>query len=293
MKPRLEQLGQASGNRSFLCYRVTVAAFELLWHYHPEYELTYILRGKGKRLVGDEYQRFEEGDFVLLPPLLPHTWISDQPGDGPCSAIVIQFPEAFAAQLLEFPELKSLEKLFAKAGRGLHFSIPKTGEILSLLQKMPEANEVARFGQLLQVLQKLSLRKSTPIASVSYKPVKGNENQHRISKVFQYVQQSFADEISLDKAAGLLHLSESAFCKFFKRTSGKTFSDYVNEIRIGHACQLLLETDQSIRDIAAASGFESMTYFNRIFLRKKKMTPGAFRQIRPAYSSSKASPASK
>jgi AraC-like DNA-binding protein len=277
MKPKLEQLGHQAGNRSFLCYRVTVPYFELLWHYHPEYELTYILKGRGKRLVGDEYQAFEAGDFVLLPPLMPHTWISDQPVDGPSSAIVIQFPEAFAAQLLEFPELKSLEKLFARAGRGLHFTVPKTGEILPLLQKMPEANEVARFGQLLQVLQKLSHRKATPIASVSYKPLKGKENQQRISKVFQYVQQSFHEEISLGKAAGLVHLSDSAFCKFFKRASGKTFSDYVNEIRIGHACQLLLETDRSVRNIAIASGFESMTYFNRVFLRKKKLRPVQFR----------------
>lgn len=278
MKPKLEQLRQPAGNRSFLCYRVSVPSFELLWHYHPEYELTYILKGRGKRLVGDEYQAFEAGDFVLLPPLMPHTWISDQPDDGLSSAIVIQFPETFAAKLLEFPELKILEKLFAKAGRGLHFTVPKTAEILPLLQKMPEANDVTQLANLQQILQKLTLRKSSPIASISYKPLKGKENQQRISMVFKYVQQSFREEISLGKAAGLVHLSESAFCKFFKRASGKTFSDYVNEIRIGHACQLLLETDHSVRDIAIASGFESMTYFNRVFLRKKNIRPGEFRK---------------
>lgn len=268
------------GNRSFFCYRVIVPSFELLWHYHPEYELTYILKGRGKRLVGDAYQRFEEGDFVFLPPLMPHTWISDKPGDGPCSAIVIQFPEAFADQLLVFPELKGLEKLFSRVGRGLHITMPKNGEILPLLQEMPETSDVTRFTHLLQVLQKLMLRKSSPIASISYKPMKGNEKHHRIGKVFRYVQQSISEEISLGKAARLVHLSESAFCKFFKRASGRTFSDYVNEIRIGHACQLLLETDQSVRDIAIASGFESMTYFNRVFLRKKNLSPLQFRKMR-------------
>ena len=94
-----------------------------------------------------------------------------------------------------------------------------------------------------------------------------------------YVQKEFKETVSLKKAASIIHLSESAFCKFFKRTSGKTFSDYTNEIRIAHACQLLIETDKPIIEIANDSGFESLTYFNRVFLRKKKKRPGEYRRI--------------
>jgi AraC-like DNA-binding protein len=279
MKPRLEQLSHLANQQSFLCYQFTVPSFELIWHYHPEFELTYILKGKGKRLVGDEYRAFTDGDLVLLPPMIPHTWISDQPCTEECSAIVIQFPAAFLEQLLSFPEMKPLEKLTGKTGRGLQFAAQGRDEVRRLLQQMPGAGELTRFSLLLQVLQKLSDRKSQPIASLSYKPVKPKETQQRISRVFDYVQKKFRESVSLEKAAALVHLSESAFCKFFKRTSGRTFSDYVNEIRIGHACQLLMETDLPVHAIADASGFESLTYFNRVFLRKKKMTPGQFRKL--------------
>ncbi|MEI7735639.1 MAG: AraC family transcriptional regulator [Ferruginibacter sp.] len=279
MKPKLEQLTHRNNNRSFFSYEVSVASFEFLWHYHPEYELTYIVKGKGKRLVGDVYEKFQEGDLVLIPPLLPHTWVSEKKGKENCRAIVIQFSIDFVAQLFQFPELTSLKKLFANADRGLQFAIPKKHDLLLLLQKIVQNNELVSFTLLLQVLQQLTAKKAAPIVSVNYKPMKGNENQQRINKVFQYVQKEFAEHISLKKAASLIHLSESAFCKFFKRASGKTFSDYTNEIRIAYACQLLIESDTSISEIAYNSGFDSNTYFNRVFLRKKKLRPLEYRKM--------------
>jgi AraC-like DNA-binding protein/mannose-6-phosphate isomerase-like protein (cupin superfamily) len=279
MKPKLEQLAHRKDDRSFFCYEVSVPSFELLWHYHPEYELTYIVKGAGKRLVGDIYEKFQTGDLVLLPPLLPHTWISEKKGKENCRAIVIQFSHDFVEQLFQFSEMKSLKKLFAKAGRGLLFPGQKNGGFFSLLQKIVQADELVSFALLLQLLHQLAGSKAAPVVSVQFKAIKGNENQQRINKVFQYVQKEFGDPISLKKAASLIHLSESAFCKFFKRASGKTFSDYTNEVRVAHACQLLIETDNSINEIAFESGFESLTYFNRVFLRKKKVTPGEYRKM--------------
>lgn len=278
MKPRLEQLAHRTTGRSFICYEVIVPSFEFLWHYHPEYELTYILKGSGKRLVGDAYENFQEGDFVLLPPMLPHTWISDKNEAAACQAIVIQFSYEFTERLFQFSEMKNLEQLFVKASRGLHFTNSETSDLV-LLQKMLSSNEMMGFTLLLQVLHQLNTKKSVPIASLQYKPLKGSENQQRINKVFQYVQTGFSGDISLKKAAALILLSESAFCKFFKRVSGKTFSDYTNEIRIAHACHLLIETDKSISEIAFDAGFESLTYFNRVFLKKKKVRPGEFRKL--------------
>lgn len=279
MKPKFEQLSHIINNQSFLCYEVSVPAFEFLWHYHPEYELTCILKGKGKRLVGDSYENFQEGDLVLLNPLLPHTWISEKKEKENCLAIVIQFTHDFVAQLFQFPEMKYFEKLFAKADRGLQFNTAKNNDCILLLQKMIKSKELVRFSLLLQLLQHLVGKKYTPLTSMQYKPIKGNENQQRINKVLLYMQKEFKENISLKKAASLIHLSESAFCKFFKRASGKTFSDYTNEIRIAHACQLLIETDKAISEIAFESGFESLTYFNRVFLRKKKVRPGRYRKM--------------
>lgn len=276
MKPKLEQLSHKLNIQSFLCYEVNVPAFKFMWHYHPEYELTYILKGKGKRLVGDSYENFTDGDLVLLGPLLPHTWITEEKGKENCSAIVIQFTHDVATQLFQFPEMRAFEKLFVKAGRGLQFDTIKNNGCISLLKKITQSDELVRFTLLLRILQQLAIKKPVPLTSVLYKAMKGNENQRRINKVFHYVQKDFKESISLKKAASLIHLSESAFCKFFKRASGKTFSDYTNEIRIAHACQSLIETDKAIGEIAFDSGFESLTYFNRVFL--KMIRPGEFRR---------------
>jgi AraC-like DNA-binding protein len=279
MKPRLELLSPLAKEHSFICYEVHVPSFEFLWHYHPEYELTLILKGSGTRLVGDSYHKFEDGDLVLLPPSLPHTWISEKTANQHCQAIVIQFSNDFVEKLLQFSALKTIAKLFEKSSRGLTFHYPKNNDLLLLLQKMIHGNEVIGFSKFIQVLHLLSSKKSSAIASLHYKLVKGNENQQRINLVFQYVQNNFRETVSLEKAASMIHLSVSAFCKFFKRTSGKTFSDYTNEIRIAFACQLLIETDLSISEIAAASGFDSMSYFNRVFLKKKQIQPALFRKL--------------
>jgi AraC-like DNA-binding protein len=279
MKPRLEQLAHLTRERSFICYEIRVPAFEFLWHYHPEYELTLISKGSGTRLVGDSYHKFQDGDLVLLPPSLPHTWISETNSNEYCQAIVIQFSKTFVDQLLGFSELSSISKLFEKSARGLAFHYPKNNDLIQLLQKMIQSNEVVGFSKFIQVLDLLVSKKSTAISSLHYKPLKGNENQQRINQVFQYVQNNFKETVSLEQAASMIHLSVSAFCKFFKRTSGKTFSDYTNEIRIPYACQMLIETDLSISEIAATSGFDSMSYFNRVFLKKKNIQPAQFRKL--------------
>jgi YesN/AraC family two-component response regulator len=277
MKPKLEQLSHRVNNQSFLCYEVAVVSFDFLWHYHPEYELTYISKGKGKRMVGDSFETFEAGDLVILGPMIPHTWNSDKMAKENCRAIVIQFSQDFITQLLQFPEMVAFEKLFTKAGRGLHFNTSKNTNCFLLLEKMLQSKGLTSFNLLLQLLQELSIKKALPLTSQHYKPMKGNENQQRINKVFLYVQKEFKENISLKKAASIIHLSESAFCKFFKRASGKTFSTYVNEIRIAYASQLLIESDKAIGEIAFESGFESLTYFNRVFMKAKGVKPRELR----------------
>ena len=279
MKPRLEHVSAMKGNHSFLCYELNVPDFDFYWHYHPEYELTCILQGRGKKLVGDSYENFREGDLVLLGPNLPHTWISDKRRKENCRAIVIQFSPAFVEQILQFWELTALEKLFINSYKGLQLNHVKTNQCVTLMQEMIGASEVHKFSLLLQVFDLLSTMQATSLASAKYRAMKGNDNQQRINQVFQYVEREFKQGLSLKKAADSIHLSQSAFCKFFKRASGKTFSDYTNDIRIAHACQLLMETDKPIRAIALESGFESLTYFNRVFLKKKKLRPRAFRKL--------------
>jgi AraC-like DNA-binding protein len=278
MRAAFEDISAKKGNKSFLAYSFTVAAFEFKWHYHPEYELTLIEEGSGKRLVGDSHETFEAGDLVLIGPELPHTWVSSKSSQGQSTATVIQFSEAFIGSFLQHSEFHELKNLLNKAKRGLHFPQEGSTSLVERVKALSKQEGVEKITSLLSVLDQLAYLKAQPLASEFYQPVRGEENRQRINTVCQYIQKHSIGSISLREAAGLVHLSESAFCKFFKRATGKTFSDYVNDIRIGHACHLLTESDRPIGTIAHQTGFETLTYFNRIFLKKKGLRPMEFRK---------------
>ncbi len=279
MRPTLEPLRHKTIDQSILSYSFSAKAFRFKWHYHPEFELTYIVKGSGKRLVGDSYEDFYEGDLVLLGSSLPHTWVGEKAKNKTYSAIVIQFPSDFLQPLSNYGELNSIKALLSKTGNGLVFDQAGKKAVIKLIRQMVRLKGFDLLLQLLKVLEKLSHCPYKTLSSKSFKPVRGIENEKRINVIFQYVQTNFAEKISVKRVAGLIHLSGSAFCKFFKRISGRTFSDYVNDVRIVNAYQLLMETDKSISSIAYKSGFTSITYFNRVFYRKKRITPREVRRF--------------
>lgn len=278
MKPKLEQVLLNRQIHSFLCYQLDLPSIDFFWHYHPEYELTLIIKGKGKRLVGDSYREFCDGDLVLLGPQLPHTWVGDGKRKGYYSAVVIQFSKEFIEPFLAFPEFSDIKKMLVKSSSGLYFPASKNNKVPEIIAALTKKQGVEAVTGLINILQEISKVKHLPLASLYFQPLKGKENEMRINKVFQYVQHHFKTKMSITKVASLIHLSESAFCKFFKKVSSKTFSDYVNDIRIAHASGLLTETDKPIATIAFESGFESLTYFNRVFKRKKGISPKEYRK---------------
>jgi AraC-like DNA-binding protein/mannose-6-phosphate isomerase-like protein (cupin superfamily) len=274
MRASYEDIERKKGDQAFLAYRLTVPSFSFKWHYHPEYELTLITEGSGNRLVGDSYQDYTAGDLVLLGPGLPHTWVSNPGRKKPVSAIVIQFPEKFIRPFLSLTEFGDIAALLASAARGLHFS---SRDLADELRKLPDLPGVEKVAALLLILQKLTAQKPDKLASVHFRAVRGDENEKRVNLVCQYLQKHAAEPIALETVASLVHLSRSAFCKYFKRATGKALSDYINDLRIGNACALLIESEKPVNEIAYAVGFNNLTYFNRTFIRKKKMTP---RQLR-------------
>lgn len=277
MRASYEDINSKKGNLSFVAYHLQVPAFEFKWHYHPEYELTLITKGSGKRLVGDSYENFESGDLVLIGSGLPHTWVSDRIRKTRSSAVVIQFSGQFIHSFFQWPEFARVERLLDNAAHGIFFPARYSKTIAEEINGLPGKNGIDRITGLLRILHRLSGQTPVQLASVYFNSAKGKETERRINKVCQYIQKHAKDRISLAKTASLVHLSNSAFCRFFKRVTGKTFSDYVNDIRIGHACSLLTESDKTIAGIAFESGFESLTYFNRVFIKKKQITPREFR----------------
>ncbi len=276
MKPVLEDIARHKGHHSFVAYSFTVPAFEFKWHYHPEYELTLIVKGSGNRIVGDSHLPFTENDLVLLGPGLPHTWFTKTEPAQECKAVVIQFSAAFLEQFYGLPEFDAIASLLKESSRGIYFKQDKslTAEILQL----PDATTIFRVTKLLDILQGLAAKKRHYLSQKIFSITQRTKTQHRINDVCKFVQDHAHLPITVEQVAQQVYLSKSAFCKFFKRIMNMTFSDYVNDIRVANACQLLSTSDLSIKEIALETGFESLTYFNRVFSKKKKCTPSTFRK---------------
>jgi len=279
MKPLLEDIGKKRGIQSFLAFAINQNRFDFFWHYHPEYELTLIAKGKGRRLIGDNHEYFESGDLVLIGPGLPHTWVSDSSMKVKSEAVVIQFSVDFIERFAGLDELSAINKLLLYAKQGVAFKGKYSAAVKELIKRLPEKRGVEKITGLMHILNELSKLRSVPLASSFYQPLRGLENEKRINKVCQYIQKHAAETLNIQKAAVLINLSPSAFCKFFKRMTGKTFSDYVNDIRIANVCSQLLASDRQIAEIAYGNGFETLTYFNRIFMKKINMRPGSYRKM--------------
>lgn len=278
MKPKLELISEKKGRRSFWAFEVKAPRFDFFWHYHPEYEITLIVEGRGRRLVGDSHENFEQGDWVLLGPDLPHTWVSDGRQQETMVAVVVQFPAPLIARFAELEELSAINTLLVQARRGIAFTGEKPASLVEHMKLLPQKNGVEKIISLLHILGGLAQMNHQPLASAGYQPPRGFENENRINKVCQYVEANVAAQLTIHQAASLIHLSPGAFCKFFKRITGKTFSDYVNDIRIAQVCKQLMTTDKLIAEIAYENGFETLTYFNRVFLKKTGVQPRQYRE---------------
>jgi len=278
LKAAFENIETLKGNRAYVAYAFERGFFPFKWHYHPEYELTLITSGTGKRLVGDSHENFTAGDLVLCGPHLPHTWSSEPFQHEKAGAVVIQFSEGFIDSLTQFTECDDIRQMLSASTRGLAFNHAASASVAKAIAKLPQQEGVARITSLLKILQKLAGSAYYVLSSEFYSARYRKETENRINKICQFIQDHATENITIDEASALIHLSKSAFCKFFKRTMKTSFSDYVNDIRIANACHQLAETDKTIREIALDCGFESMTYFNRVFARKKGRTPSAFRK---------------
>ena len=276
MKAILEDVKSNQGASSFYAFRYQVPFFQFKWHYHPEYELTYIVKGNGYRIVGNSYEYFNDGDLVLLGNHLPHTWSGKLNDDIKSDAVVIQFSKEFMTPFLGLKESLLIKNMLDTSVRGIRFEPDE--ELVSKIIALTETNGVDKILKLISVLDDLSKKQPTLIASNSFHNVVSKKNEMRINKVCLYIQNNFYTKISLKEVADLIFLTESNFCKFFKKATGKTYSDYLNELRINEACRLLVQTEKSINQISFECGFESLSYFNRVFLSKKEMTPSKYRK---------------
>lgn len=265
---------------SFAFREFHVPRFTMPWHFHPECELTLIVRGRGMRYVGDSIERFQDGDLVLLGANIPHYWWKDADDRRPAHSIVLQFGEQFlGGPFFGLPESASLRRLLAAARRGLAFSGGESRRVAADLARMGALRGWDRLCLLLGLLGRLASFPARRLASAGFSPELDEQDGRRLTAVCRYVNESYAGDVLHRKAATLAGLSPAAFSRFFHKRMGKTFETYIAEIRVGHACRQLMEPDNRIAEAAFANGFNNLSNFNRHFRKLKGMTPREYRRF--------------
>ncbi|GAB2781265.1 AraC family transcriptional regulator [Rhabdobacter roseus] len=261
--------------------------FDPNWHFHPHYQLFTVLEGTGTRLIGDSIQPFEPGDTVFLGPDIPHLWRSDahyfEPNhDLTTHGIVLYFQEDFLGKaFFNLPEMHAIDQFLKESKRGIEFRGEARQRVRTELLGLTQADGFERIVRLLALLNELAhSAEGVPITSYGYENNYKVSETERMQKVHTYVLQHFKEEIRLVEVASLAGMSEAAFCRYFKTRANKTFTDFVNEIRIGHACKLLQEDRWSVSQTAYESGFDTLSNFNRLFKKVTNQTP---REYRKAY----------
>ena len=251
------------------------------FHLHPECELVLTTQDHGRRFVGDHIGNYADWDLVLLAGRLPHGWASAVPDrDYRRRIVVVHFTrDCLGAGLFAIPEMRPVARLLNRAGRGLQVLGRTRADVAEWMREMPAARGPRRVALLLQVLERLAgSRELRPLSSPQFAPVLREEDDQRIDLVCGHIAEHAAARLSLAETAAKIHLSPSAFSRFFKRCTGTTFVAYVNALRVGRACQLLSVTDKNITAVCLESGFRNLAHFNRVFRSARKMAPRQYRQ---------------
>lgn len=283
MQPDFEvvQIGNA---RSFKAWEHGYPYPTVRWHFHPEYELHYIVATTGHCFVGDFIGDFEPGNLVLTGPNLPHNWVSEVAPDSviPLRCRVLQFGEQYINDAFSFwPELEAFRPTLELSRRGVLFSAQTSAIVGPLMQELVQASEIRRIELFFAILGALSRDKdSRAMAGDAYHPDPSGFMATGINESLDYIRNHLTESFGEQELANLSRLSTSAFSRSFRRHTGMPLTAYINRLRINLASQLLMsEDDLSIIDICFASGFNNLSNFNRQFLRQKGISPSRFKVL--------------
>ena len=276
MKPNFEFV--PNFNSSFHSYRLEQSCFEFIWHYHPEYEITFVERGSGKRLVGDNISTFKKNDLVFIGSNIPHAYES-VPGPHGIRALGIQFSGHLMPESIRMKEEFFYINRLLNKNQAIRFTTSVAKEMSSEIRAIVEGQGIDRFTRLLNLLDRMGRsRKVRSLTSNVYLQDKSLQQDSTLGISIRYVHDYYDKVLSLDHVAMVTNMTKTSFCRFFKNKTGTTFTDYVNNVRIGHVCRELLESDESISYIAFNNGFNSLSYFNRVFTKKKNLSPSEYRR---------------
>jgi AraC-like DNA-binding protein len=255
------------------------------WHFHPEIELIYIHKGRGTRFIGTDVHRFEPDELFLFGSNLAHMWRCDpeyfrEDSKQKAEVTIIYFRHDFLGdKFFNIPELKGIETLLEKAKLGVKITGNTKVLVKEWMGKLSDAKGAGRLIFLLTMLEKIAGSKEIKFISPVYPQIKIEEAEAtRLNKVFQYVSDNFQKKITLSEVASVANLSAKAFCRYFKSKTRKTFYVFLLEVRVAHACHLLLEKEMSVYEVCYDCGFNNLSNFNRYFKKIMNKTPSDYKR---------------
>ncbi|MBA9077220.1 MULTISPECIES: AraC family transcriptional regulator [Rufibacter] len=267
-------------NDCFTIFARVKEEFTFPLHYHDDFELNLVYNADGaRRVVGDHVEVIGTYDMVLVGSNLPHGWFTHQCQTKAIEEITIQFHrDLFDEKLLRRNQLSFVRTLLERASKGVAFSIEVSEAFHPRLKQLSKKSGFDSVLELISILHDLSTsRNMRTLSNSSFTPDQFNHYSRRIEKAFEYMQSYYDKDVSLADVAKVVNMPEVSFSRFIKKRTGKTFVDSLNEIRLGHASRMLIDTTESISEISFKCGFNNLSYFNRIFKRKNGCTPKEFR----------------
>lgn len=259
--------------------------FIVPWHYHPAIEIMYITSGTGTRFVGDHVEGYFEGDVCMIGPQLPHEWRNDlvyydKESELRATCVCLFFKrQIFEPNLIRLPEMSNIRELIERSRRGIKFFGKSRQRIAELMEQAAKETGIQKVINLITLLEVMaSTNEYEILASTGFTETVNSEDFERFNKVYKYLVKNFTNAVKLEDVAALIGLTPTAFCRYFKKRTKKTFIEYLNEMRIGHAKKLLIEGNMKISTISIEVGFNNLSNFIGQFKRITNMSPSEYQK---------------
>lgn len=280
MKPAFEKIEPGFGN-SFRVkqYADPCRDKKPYWHFHPELELVYIEGGSGKRHIGNHISYFQGGDLILIGSNLPHYGFTDRLTGNKSETMIHLLENFLGEQFMDLPEMLPIQRLMEKSKRGVIFHGETKEKVGEQIREMVEKQPFERLIMLLGILYELAISEEYTTLNVNGPAVEVNiEDNNRMRNIYKHVRENFKEPIPLPVIADTVSMTEPAFCRYFKKMTRKTFTQFVNEYRLVHASKLLAETSMSISEACFESGFNNFSHFNKQFKNYTGKSPSQYRK---------------
>jgi AraC-like DNA-binding protein len=279
MKPFFQKLATLP-TESVIFFDEERPHFTVPWHFHPEIEILFVVKSSGTSYVGDGIHRFTEGEISIIGENVPHWWKSDKKYlDGKDTSgikvLIIQFNrKIFDPNFINLPEMNAIKEFLDKSQRGIQFLCKSRKALGEQIIRIFQLSGISRITELILLLEMMANTKDYKYhASIGYSKTINTYDFYRFNKIHEHIILNFNKPIKLEDVASTVNISPTAFCRYFKKHTGKTFLSFLNEMRIGHACKLMVEGKIPISMASLESGFNNLSHFNDQFKRVMKLTP--------------------